>query len=585
MKKRMISLILVLALSLTACGQQAEETSAPQEPSVPEEPITQQEDVLEPERQIPQTIDELPRLTGFVLTDDYGSTEILTATPRRLRELVAWGFNSARIMVTYETLFNDGGKAIRREEMEKLDKLVKTAEENGLHLNLLLQTLPGRTYSWDWESQSSVGELDLFVNPERMEQAKHIWQTLAERYKDVPGAYLSFTPFWEGTNYSLSTELKAPEYTVDDVVKGLKTLVDAIRETDPERFIIYELTANNETADILREDGPAYDLMKNYNNVRISFNFCEQPYVYALMADGDDETVHIDNQIHSTFLTEYPQTIYAARNHFGDGDPITLDGCLPAGTQIDIYVTHAEGGTVTASDQSGRIYRETLPRGDYERSPHLSMMYQYATSDKKISFTLERDAEYVTLLCTDWVDICGMDVYLPEEYAKEKWYMYSPYDAALDGRQSEAGLNLVNTSRIMICPNDFEAGKRITIHENLTYSSDKVWAASTKETMEAWGAVIHDFVPRAVVRFESANFGFNTASEDALAYYEDMLSMFDEYGMDWWCNDYALMTGIYGEDFHYHGAELSELTVEYHGYETKYKSFDLPLLQVLQKHQ
>ena len=44
----------------------------------------------------------------------------------------------------------------------------------------------------------------------------------------------------------------------------------------------------------------------------------------------------------------------------------------------------------------------------------------YRIFDKKISFTLNRDAEYLTLLCTDWVDICGMDVYLPEEYAQEK---------------------------------------------------------------------------------------------------------------------------------------------------------------------
>ena len=519
-----------------------------------------------------QSMDDLPRLTGFVLTDDFGSTELWLATPRRLRDIAGWGFTSVRIMATYETFFEDDGKTVKLDELRKLDGLIDAAIQNGLHLNLLLLTLPGRTYTWDWVTFESMGELDLFVNPERLEKAKLIWRTLAVRYKDVPGAYLSFQPLWEPSNPSLSTELPAPDYDIYDVRDTLEALVETIREADPDRFITYEASAEWDIESAI----PSYEMMQKYENVRISFNFCEQPYVYALMADGGDETVHIDNQMHSAFLTDYPVTFYAARNHFGDGDPITLDGCLPAGTQIDIYVTHAEGGAFTATDQAGEVYREQLSRGDYERSAHLSMMYQYATSDKKISFTLNRDAEHLTLLCTDWVDICGMDIYLPEGYAQEKWYMYSPYDAALDGREDAAGLSLVSTTRVMICPSEYDGGERITIHDDLTYTTDTIWAEANKETIEAWGASIRDFLP-AVIRFEWADFGFNTSSEAALRYYEDMLTMFDGYGLDWYSNDFYSMTGLLGEDYHYHGAELSDFE--------GYTNFDLPLLQLLQKHQ
>ena len=519
-----------------------------------------------------QSTDDLPRLTGFVLTDDFGSTELWLATPKRLRDIAELGFSSVRIMATYETFFEDDGETVKLDELKKLDGLVETAIESGLHLNFLLMSLPGRTYTWDWETFEAAGELDLFINPERLEKAELIWRTLAQRYKDVPGAYLSFVPFWEPTNPDLSSGLPAPEYDADDIRDTLDSLVGAIREIDPDRFIFYEVSAEWDVEAAL----PSFEMMQKYDNVRISFNFCEHPYVYALMADSGDETVHIDNQQHSSFLTDYPVTFYSVRNHFGDGDPITLDGCLPAGTQIDIYVTHAEGGTFSVTDQTGDIYREQLPRGDYDRSAHLSMMYQYATSDKKISFTLNRDAEYLTLLCTDWVDICGMDVFLPDEYAQEKWFMYSPYDARLDGNENAAGLSLVSTSRIMICPGVYEGGDRITIHDDLTYSTDTVWAESSRETIEAWGASIQKYLP-ATIRFEWADFGFNTYSDAAMRYYEDMLTMFDEYNMDWYSNDYGSMTGVFGEDYHYLGAELSDFE--------GYTNFDLPLLQLFQRHQ
>ena len=69
--------------------------------------------------------------------------------------------------------------------------------EADIHLNLLLCTLPGRTKTVDLEDLSSGGEVDLFINSQRQKEAASVWATLAARYKDVSGAHLSFTPFWE----------------------------------------------------------------------------------------------------------------------------------------------------------------------------------------------------------------------------------------------------------------------------------------------------------------------------------------------------------------------------------------------------
>ena len=51
-----------------------------------------------------------------------------------------------------------------------------------------------------------------------------------------------------------------------------------------------------------------------------------------------------------------------------------------------------------------------------------------------------------------------------------------------------------------------------------------------------------------------------------------MLTMFDQYDYDWYSNDYEMMT---------RGTAFGAATVQY----GDYANFDLPLLQLLQKHQ
>ena len=70
----------------------------------------------------------------------------------------------------------------------------------------------------------------------------------------------------------------------------------------------------------------------------------------------------------------------------------------------------------------------------------------------------------------------------------------------------------MKTSRIMICPDDKrpEAGTCITIHRDVTFTTEKILEESNAETMDKWGAQISEFTPRAVIRYESGYFNAGT---------------------------------------------------------------------------
>lgn len=183
-----------------------------------------------------ETLDALPRLTGFVLANDgYYSIHTIVKTVDDIRRIADWGFNTVRLRITYETLFNQDGSQIDLTQAERLDELVEACIEADIHLNLLLCTLPGRTKWVDLNDVSSGGETDLFINPERQKEAVSVWATLAARYQDVSGAHLSFTPFWEPDGDLGINSEEGWEHTPQDTCDTLALLIEAVRAQDPER--------------------------------------------------------------------------------------------------------------------------------------------------------------------------------------------------------------------------------------------------------------------------------------------------------------------------------------------------------------
>ena len=521
-----------------------------------------------------ETLDALPRLTGFVLANDgYYSIHTIVKTVDDIRRIADWGFNTVRLRITYETLFNQDGSQIDLTQAERLDELVEACIEADIHLNLLLCTLPGRTKWVDLNDVSSGGETDLFINPERQKEAVSVWATLAARYQDVSGAHLSFTPFWEPDGDLGINSEEGWEHTPQDTCDTLALLIEAVRAQDPERFIFYEPTAHIAAEATIQESSLFYEPLKSrFDNLMISYNFCQNAYVFAEITDIVGEDVDLSN--YSMFKPEYPVTNYGVNDTIPDGGELTIDGFLPAGTVIDLYLAYADGqSALTITGDGTELYHEELSSGDYRPGRPLSSFYPYATSDKKISVTLAETTDEVAISARG-ADIkwCGMDVILPEEYAVERWYMNSGRDNFFE---DEARFLWLATSTVMISPSERCETWHITIRDDVTFTTGEVFAEANAETIEHWCAEISDFSPQCIVRYEDACFSLGTTQGSILRYYEDVLSTFEKYGFSWLSNDYELI--LQESTNRIADAEV----VEYDGYDF----VNLELLELLQKYQ
>lgn len=521
------------------------------------------------------TSEDHPVWTGFIFGSEY--SHVLDVSPDQLKQNANFGFNSARIKLDYESLFNEDVTQVNLAGLQALDSLVATAIAYNLHLNICFTTLPGRTAS-NYLDYTSQGEFDLFLNPEKQEQADRLWALIAERYRDVPSAVLSFSPFWEALNKDLSTGLPFEDYGPEDVGRYLARVLRVIREADPDRLVIYEPTPLNRLDDIMQDDRAALAAAGDLENTIISYNFCEQPYVYASMTVTQGENV--DNNNHSMFPPEYPTYIYSVGSNISAGSPVTIDGLLPEGTRLDLYLRAAWGGVLTIAADGEVLYQETVERADYECEEMVSGFFPYAVSEKKISVTLPADTEELVLTCSgdgpygNGVHFSGMDLYLPEAYARERWYYGTSYDV-FSGAEAQAGMRKEKTSRVMICPNTFSTnGTHITVQYDLTYTTESIMEEASADTIRAWGDRIETFDGNCVVRYECALFG-GTIWSSMEAYYRDTLSMFVEHGFSWWSNDwYVLVTDT--------SNELAGEPLTFYG---GCSTFNLELLKLLQQYQ
>ena len=379
----------------------------------------------------PLTQDTLPVWKGLVFGWDYNTTN-MPVTVSELRNTANWGFNSARVMVTFQTLFNKNVTTVNVAKLQQLDRLVAAAIQYNLHLNLVTFSMPGRWAKIDDVTFTSVGEFDLFTNPKRQREANAIWAMLAQRYQAIPNAVLSFSPLWEVMNVNLSTGLPTKPYKTKDVAAVYDQLAKTIRTYDQDRIILYEPTPTNDFESILQEAAPTKAKLEgSYTGVRMLSNFCQNPFVYACMTA--EEGQHIDNNNHSMFVPDYPLTIYAVCSNVRPGSPLEITGELVAGTQIDLYLRAVSGkGVLEIAADGVTLYSEKLTSKQYNTQYPLSRNYPYAKSDKAISVTLTSDVATLTISYSgkrlEW---SGIDVTLPDAYAVERWWIPTAYDAMI----------------------------------------------------------------------------------------------------------------------------------------------------------
>lgn len=521
------------------------------------------------------TAENHPKWTGFAL--DWNDSATMTVSEENIYHIANWGFNSVRINFNYRNLFNTDGDTYLScmANLQKLDSLIAAAIECGVHVDLCMTDQPGRE-AYD-EDFSDWGEFDLFINPEQQEKAFWVWETLAARYKNIPNSSLSFSPIWEPLLRDLNTGLAAPEYTMEDVGTYFVKLIDTIREQDEDRLITYELCGEDPTL-----DEPIINAVADKTNILANYNFVDQPYVYystRVPEDGGNG----DNNNHSYPVQTYPTYLYSAHRFIKEDDPIRIDGCLPAGTVINLYLKESFGSILEISADGEVFFSEEISVASFNTDYRISVYNLYAKSEKCVSVTLEKDTDEVVLAASGvGVEWSGMDVILPDEYARDYWYYQSPYDAFF-GLVDTAGMTIQHDALIIIAPTqiglgiaaprDEEAGRNITIHEDVTYTTDVPGMESTPDTMETH---ISTYVPIGgdpIVRFETAYFA-GTVWEDIAKYYTDALDIMTRKNISWWSNDFVAITR---QIISIGGAEY----VEY----SEFENFNAELLKLLQSYQ
>lgn len=503
------------------------------------------EALLEQARNMPQNISaDVSDWGGFVLNgSSYENREIDTNQfDDDAKHMSDWGFSCVRYMITYQSLFDKGVTKVDEAQLKKMDRIVASAMKYNIHLNLVTFSMPGRWADIDSKTYTSKGEFDLFTNEKRQKEAYDIWDLLAKRYKDVPNSVLSFCPLWEVQNYNLSTGLKAENYTPEQVVVVYDKLVETIKKHGEDRLVIYEPTANNNFIDTIKESKLIQNTINGkYKNVQMITNFCENPYVYAEMTAVEGE--HIDNNNHSMFKPGYPTTIYSVKRWFGKDEVMKFNGDLVAGTKLKIYLSEVGGtGDFKITGDGKELYSEKLSSKKYKVDNPLSRYYLYAKSDKCINITLTEEIESLNIEYNgDHWEWSGIDVTLPPKYEVNRWWNTSAYDLFLEGKEetlSAMSPKLKPTSNIMICSDYNNSTQSITIHSDISYTTDTIIEQSNKETINKWGNEIANFAPRSLVRCESAAFCIGTDLESAISYYTDFLEMCKQNKLGWLSNDY-----------------------------------------------
>lgn len=526
-------------------------------------------------------LSELRKLSGpqtaEVMT---GSNNIpMTNWTRYVEDAARWGFNSFQYMFPSNNLVNWENMTANMSYLRMLDRLVAACVENDITLRIEADNLPGAgMYFIEGDKYAEYNE-DFSFDLTACEKGCQMWKMIAERYKDIPSEYLIFTPV--NGKYDPAKH----EASAEAVAKYTCKLIDQIREVSPNRFIYYSYTGNNSADLNTNEDAKTfYDMIEpKYDNVRIMRNFAEVLYVFSNITPG----INMDLAQHSTFLPEYPLTAYGACQDIHNGAPLVVDGCLPAGTKIDFYIkstnSFVEGCKLFIDADGTILHEETLPMGrkdynsGYRGTEIFSSFFPYAESEHKISVTLEKAVEKLKFDCSENCGIlwCGMDVYLPESYQVERWYKATPYD--IDQGYEEWFWGPKKTSRVMINPHAGEGGRHVTIHENVTYTSDFIFSQSNNETINAWGEAIRKFSAQCGSNVENQTYGRGVTQESMLRYCDDVYGMMHDNGFDYWISDFDL---LYDEN-------ATEYRIGWRKVETfdGYANFNVELLRVLQKHQ
>ena len=138
------------------------------------------------------------------------------------------GLNLIRIPINYHLFEDDMNPGVIKEgAFEYLDKVIELCAKHNIYTIIDLHALPG-SQNQHWHSDNPTHKAFFWIHKDFQDRALHLWQVLAERYKNQP---------WVA-GYDLINEPAEP--TGEKLFPYYKRLQDAIRKIDTKHILFLE---------------------------------------------------------------------------------------------------------------------------------------------------------------------------------------------------------------------------------------------------------------------------------------------------------------------------------------------------------
>ena len=272
------------------------------------------------------------------------------------RFLASLGVNCLRVPFNYRHLEDDDAPfTVKEEGLAHLDRVVDLCARHGIYTILDLHAAPG-CQNQDWHSDNPTHRAALWQHRHFQDRVVHLWEVLAERYRDVP-AVAGYNPLNEPADPS--GEVIGPFYA---------RLERAVRAVDPGHVLFLDGNRYSTDFSFLREPFP--------NSVCTAHDYALPGIAREGVYPGTTRGEHFDrDEVRRTFLR---RTEFMRRT----GTPIWIGEFGPLYTgdpardaqryrllqdQLDVYAEHGASWSLWTYKDVGAQGLVTV-RGD---SPYL----------------------------------------------------------------------------------------------------------------------------------------------------------------------------------------------------------------------
>jgi endoglucanase len=173
----------------------------------------------------------IPLWRGFNLQGNTQDARVLGYEESDFEWMAGWGFNFARLPVSYWTWSSPKDwMKIDEDAFKPIDEAIEMGRRHGIYINFCIHRIPGYCVNG-----REMEPYQLFDSPtdsmkRALDAAVHHWTYVAERYKGIPSTRLSFDLFNE------------PPFMADQsrYVEIARSLIAAIRAVSPDRLIVVD---------------------------------------------------------------------------------------------------------------------------------------------------------------------------------------------------------------------------------------------------------------------------------------------------------------------------------------------------------